>query len=84
MSILKLISTKAGKAVFEHNMIKEGDKIIICFSWVKDSFTLIEVLKDFKKRYPINFELKIIVINPGFDMKFEKKINKILINLDLS
>lgn len=74
----KTIATKAGKAVFDFNMIEENDKILICFSGGKDSFMLIRVLEYLQKKYPINFELKILVVNPNFDKNFEKKLLKIL------
>lgn len=77
----KVIATRAGKAVYEHNMINEGDKILICFSGGKDSFALVNVLRYFKKKYPINFELKILVVNPGFDTDFQERIVVLLDSL---
>ncbi len=76
--ILKIISRKAGRAGHKFSMIKEGDRILICFSGGKDSFVLIRVLKELKNRYPINFDLKVLCINPGFDSKFNEDIKNIL------
>ena len=78
MSNFKTIATKTGKACYEYNMIQENDRILVCFSGGKDSFVLLRVLKYLQKKYPINFELKILVVNPNFDKKFEKRIMLIL------
>lgn len=83
MYLLKSLSKKAGLAIFEHKMILEDDKILICFSGGKDSFALIKILENIKKNYPINFELKILVINPNFDNSFERKIMSFLKQIDL-
>lgn len=78
MYLLKSLSTKAGRACFEHKMLCDGDKILICFSGGKDSYALLKILEDVKKRYPINFELKILCINPGFDNDFETNLKTFL------
>lgn len=76
--MLRPIATKAGRACHDFSMLKEGDKILICFSGGKDSFVLIQILNYLKKKYPINFELKALCVNPNFDPTFHKKIKNIL------
>ena len=75
--MFKTIATKTGKAVAEFSMINEGDKILICFSGGKDSFVLIRVLSYLKRKYPIDFELKIVCVNPNFDPNFFGKVETI-------
>ena len=74
----KTIATKAGKACYEHKMLNDKDKILICFSGGKDSFVLLRTLKYLQKKYPIDFEIKVLVVNPNFDKKFEKRIIRLL------
>lgn len=76
--MLGTIIRKSGKACHEFNMINEGDKILVCYSGGKDSFVLIQVLKALQRKYPIKFELKIITINPFFDVNFKNNILKTL------
>lgn len=83
MYLLKSISTKVGKACGEHKMLKDEDKILVCFSGGKDSFVLLEVLEYLKKRYPIHFELKVLVVDSNFDCSFKDKIEAFLKDRDV-
>ena len=67
MAYFKSLATKTGKAIHDFKMIQEGDKILICYSGGKDSYMLIKILEYLKRKYPINFELKILTVDPGFD-----------------
>ena len=58
------------KAVKEFKLVNEGDKVAVCISGGKDSFLLAKCMQELKRHGKYNFELKFIMINPGYDQKY--------------
>lgn len=72
----KEIWAKFIKAIKEFELVKEGDIIGVCISGGKDSILMAKCFQELKRHGKINFDLKYIVMNPGYSKTNIKQIIK--------
>lgn len=66
----RALARELGRCIQTYDLVEDGDRVMVCLSGGKDSYSLLQLLERARRRAPIRFELVAVHLDqhhPGYD-----------------
>ena len=58
--LTKRLRRNTAEAIVDFNMIEDGDRVLVCLSGGKDSYTMLDMLLSLQKKAPVSFSIRAV------------------------
>jgi tRNA 2-thiocytidine biosynthesis protein TtcA len=64
-AVERRLTRALSRALLDFGMLENGDRVMVCVSGGKDSYTMLHLLRDLSRRAPVRFEIVVVNVDQG-------------------